>query len=340
MERVLSGLRAAAESTRLRLLALCARGELSVSDLVRILGVSQPRVSRHLKVMCDAGLLERFREGSWVFYRLAATGPGAEVARAIVALLPAGDADLGLDLVRLAAIREERAARAAAYFRDNAAQWDDLRLVHGADRAVEEALVACLSERRLRDVLDIGTGTGRILELVSPLADRCVGVDQSLEMLAAARVNLDRAGVTNALVRQGDMYALPFGAASFDAVTVHQVLHFAESPAAVIAEAARVLRPGGVLLLVDLAPHEREDLRERHSHRRLGFPTKEVAAWCADAGLHPGAAHDLPGASLPVRLWSASRPTDHPGDPVAEAAKPAPAGGGVRTPDPRSLETR
>lgn len=309
MERVLAGLRAAAESTRMRLLALCAQGELSVSDLVRILGVSQPRVSRHLKVMCEAGLLERFREGSWVFYRLATQGTGADIARAIIGLLPApgADPDLGGDGARLAAIREERATRAAEYFRANAGQWDELRTLHGADQLVEAAVVERLAGRDLGEALDIGTGTGRMLELVAPLARSCVGIDQSREMLAVARANLDRAGVRNAHVRQGDMYALPFGEARFDAVTLNQVLHFAEAPGAVIAEAARVLRPGGRLVLVDLAPHDQEELRERHNHRRLGFFETEVATWCAGAGLEPGEVLDLPGAALTVRLWLADR---------------------------------
>ncbi|MCF8480067.1 MAG: metalloregulator ArsR/SmtB family transcription factor [Rhodospirillum sp.] len=308
METVLSGLRAAAESTRLRLLALCALGDLTVSDLVRILGISQPRVSRHLKVMCEAGLLERVREGAWVFYRLAPRGVGAGVARSIVALLPEEDPDLVLDRTRLAAIREERGAKAAAYFRANADQWDDLRGLHGSDGPVEDALVALFADRGMGDALDIGTGTGRILELLAPHVERCVGVDQSREMLAVARANLEREDVRNAHVRQGDMYALPFAGEAFDGVVIHQVLHFAEHPTSVIAEAARVLRPGGRLAIVDLAPHEREELREQHNHRRLGFPGDEISGWCAGAGLKVRDVLDLPGPALTVRVWVAERP--------------------------------
>ncbi|WP_413203559.1 ArsR/SmtB family transcription factor [Rhodospirillum sp. A1_3_36] len=310
METVLSGLRAAAESTRLRLLALCARGDLTVSDLVRILGISQPRVSRHLKVMCEAGLLERFREGAWVFYRLAPLGVGAGVARSIVGLLPEEDKDLVLDRTRLAAIQEERAARAAEYFRANADQWDDLRELHGADGPVEEALVNLFIGRGMGDVLDLGTGTGRVLELLSPHADRCVGIDQSREMLSVARVNLEREDIRNAHVRQGDMYALPFSGGAFDGIVIHQVLHFAEYPGAVVSEAARVLRPGGRLAIVDLAPHEREELREQHNHRRLGFPGGEISGWCANAGLQVQDILDLPGPALTVRLWVADRPSE------------------------------
>ncbi|CCG06880.1 ArsR/SmtB family transcription factor [Pararhodospirillum photometricum] len=311
MEAVLTGLRAAAEATRLRLLALCAHGDLSVSDMVRILGISQPRVSRHLKVMCEAGLLERLPEGAWVFYRLAPTGPGAALARAIVGLLPAPNdttATLALDRSRLEALRAERAEAAAAYFTTNAQRWDELRRLTGAEEPVEEAIVARLAGRPLHDVLDIGTGTGRLLERLAPLASQVTGLDQSRAMLALARANLDRAGVRNASVRQGDLYALPFPDASFDAVTLHQVLHYVETPARALAEAARVLRPGGRLIIADLAPHDREDLRERHNHLRLGFPTAEISQGVLGAGLCPGEVVDLPGPELSVRLWVADRP--------------------------------
>jgi ArsR family transcriptional regulator len=302
------------------LLALCARGDLTVSDLVRILGISQPRVSRHLKVMCEAGLLERLREGAWVFYRLAATGVGANVARSIVAMLPEDDPDLTLDGARLSAIRADQAEKAARYFRDNADQWDDLRGLHGADAPVEEALVAVFANRGMGDLLDIGTGTGRMLELLSPHAERCVGIDQSREMLAVARANLERADLRDAHVRQGDMYALPFPGAGFDGVVIHQVLHFAEDPAAVLAEAARVLRPGGRLVVVDLAPHEREELREQQNHRRLGFPGGQVAGWCAEAGLLVQDVLDLPGPALTVRLWVADQPPARTGQPTDQGS--------------------
>lgn len=320
METVLSGLRAAAEPTRLRLLALCARGDLTVSDLVRILGISQPRVSRHLKVMCESGLLERFREGAWVFYRVAHNGPGADVARAIVGMLPGQDRDLDLDLERLQGIRAERADAAAAYFRANAQQWDELRALHGTDTEVEALLPGKLAPGPLGDFLDIGTGTGRVLEVMAAHADRCVGVDMSREMLAVARANLDRADVRNAHVRQGDMYTLPFPADSFDAVAVHQVLHYAEDPGAVIAEAARVLRPGGRLAVADLAPHDREDLREQHNHRRLGFSRAEMSGWFRDAGLKPLETLDLPGPVLSVCVWVAERAPLAAAQPVSKGS--------------------
>lgn len=312
MQQVLTALRAMAEPTRLRLLALCAQGELTVSELVGLLGQSQPRVSRHLKLLCDGGLLERFREGAWVFYRVAARGPGAALARHALALLPAGDAVLTRDNARLAVLKQARSAAAAAYFRDNAAHWAELRSLHIDDAEVEAALRRALGDRPIADLLDIGTGTGRILEVLAPLAERAEGIDASREMLAIARAKLEEAGLRHCGVRQGDMYALPFTDASFDAAVIHQVLHFVESPAAVVAEAARVLRPGGRLAVVDFAPHELESLRAEHSHRRLGFSDAEVSAWCDAAGMHMASILRLPGDPLTVTIWLAACPSPSP----------------------------
>lgn len=312
LESVLAGLRGAGEETRLRLLALCARGELTVTDVTRILGQSQPRVSRHLKVMEEAGLLERFREGAWVLYRLAYDGPGAALARAIVPLLDPDDPVLALDLQRLGALRAERDAEAAAYFSRNAEEWDRIRSLHVDDAEVERRLLALLPPESAGELLDVGTGTGRMLALYGPHVERAIGIDRSREMLAVARMNLDRAGLANCMVRQGDMYQLPVPDAAVDSLIVHQVLHFAERPAEALAEAARVLRPGGRLVVVDFAPHALEDLREAHSHRRLGFADKEVFDWCAAAGLTPRRVEHLPGSPLTVTLWLADKPADRP----------------------------
>lgn len=307
MEAVLTGLRAAAEPTRLRLLALLAQGELTVSELTHLLGQSQPRVSRHLKLLCEAGLLDRFPEGAWVFYRVAARGDGARIARALLDLLPPGDATLALDQQRLEAVRAARAARAQDYFTENAARWDDIRGLHVDEAEVERALLAAFAGRKVRELVDMGTGTGRVLELLAPGIERGIGIDLSREMLAVARANLERAGLSHCMVRQGDVTQLPLPAASADAVTIHQVLHYAADPAALVAEAARVLRPGGLLVVVDFAPHDQESLRDQHAHRRLGFADAEVAGWLRAAGLWPDGTTRLPGDPLTVVLWRATR---------------------------------
>jgi len=307
LDGVLAGLRAVAEGTRLRLAALCADGDLTVGDLCAILGQSQPRVSRHLKLLCEAGVLERFPEGTAVFHRLAEDGPGAALARRILGLLPREDATLRLDRERLGRIRAERAAAAAAYFRKNAARWGELRSLYVDERQVEAELLRRLPAEGIGALLDIGTGTGRILELLSGRVRQGIGVDLSRDMLLVARANLQRAGIANCQVRQADMYRLPWREPQFDAVTLHRVLHYAEAPARVIAEAARVLRPGGRLLIVDFAPHALERLRSEHAHRRLGFSDEEIGKWCRAAGLKPEPARHLPGKPLTVGIWQALR---------------------------------
>ena len=308
MEHLLAALRAIAEPTRLRLVVLCARGELTVSELTQILGQSQPRVSRHLKLLCDAGLLDRFREGSWVFYRLSRSTPAGALARQLVAACGESDSTIVLDLQRLAAIKRQRSDLASAYFRDNAPHWHNIRSLYVDEREVEAALTEIIDAVRPRDLLDIGTGTGRILEIVGSRVELALGIDQSREMLAVARVNLERAGLENSSVRLGDMYRLALPDASFDAVVIHQVLHFADRPAEAIAEAARVLRPNGILVLVDFAPHALEFLRDEHAHRRLGFADGEVAEWFGAVGLDMVAPRRLPGDPLTVVIWTAQSP--------------------------------
>jgi len=311
MDGLLAALRAAAEPTRLRIVALLAEGELTVSELARILGQSQPRISRHLKLLVEAGLLIRHREGSWMFHRLAEDGSGAAVVRSLTGLLPGdGDPVLARDGDRLAEVKRARAEAAADYFRRNAARWDRLRSLHVDDGEVERVIGRLLPADGIDTLLDIGTGTGRMLELLGPRAARGLGIDLSREMLAIGRARLDRAGLAHCRVRQADLYRLPFGDGAFDVATIHQVLHFLDHPAAAVAEAARVLKPGGKLLIADFAPHREEGLRDEHAHRRLGFADAEIGAWLIRAGLTPVDTQHLAGEPLTVVVWTAEKPAE------------------------------
>ena len=301
-----AALKAAGEETRLRVLALLSEAELTVSDLTDILRQSQPRISRHLKLLAEAGLVERFREGTWAFFRLAERGGGAEVARALLERLDPADQTIARDRARLASVRSARAAAAQAYFRAHAAEWDRIRKLHVADAAVEDAIRASLAGKPFRSLLDLGIGTGRMLELFGPEIERGLGLDLSLDMLHLARDRLERANLKNCSVRQGDIYDLPLPRDSFDVVIVHQVLHFLDDGARAIREAARVLRPQGRLLVVDFAPHDLEFLREEHAHLRLGFAAEAVTQWMEQAELEFVAHRVLaPGTDgrIAVSLW-------------------------------------
>jgi ubiquinone/menaquinone biosynthesis C-methylase UbiE/DNA-binding transcriptional ArsR family regulator len=303
-----TALKAAGEDTRLRVLVLLAEAELTVSDLTQILRQSQPRTSRHLRLLVEAGLIERFREGAWAFFRLAEHGPAAELARALVARLDPRDPIMLRDRERLAAVRRARAQAAQDYFRAHAAQWDRIRKLHVADEAVEQAIRDALAERPFRSLLDLGTGTGRILELFGPQIERGLGIDLSLDMLQLARARIERAGLRHCSVRQGDIYDLAIADGSFDVVVIHQVLHFLDDGARAIREAARVLAPAGRLIVVDFAPHDLEFLREEYAHRRLGFAPETVAQWMTAAGLDLALHRSLapePGSEgkIAVSLW-------------------------------------
>ena len=280
-----AALKAAGESTRLRILALLSEAELTVSDLMEILRQSQPRISRHVKLLVEAGLVDRFREGSWAFFRLAEREGGAGLVPGLLAQLDPHDPVVARDREQLAQVRGARAAAAQAYFRRHAAEWDRIRKLHVADQAVEDAIRSALGERPFRSLLDVGTGTSRMLELFGAQIERGLGIDLSLEMLSLARARLDRAGLKHCSVRQADIYDIGLPRDSFDVVIVHQVLHFLDDSARAIAEAARVLRPGGRLLIDDFAPHDLEFLRDEHAHLRLGFAADTVAQWMKAAGL-------------------------------------------------------
>jgi ubiquinone/menaquinone biosynthesis C-methylase UbiE len=306
-----STLKASAEATRLRILVLLAEAELTVSDLTEILRQSQPRLSRHLRLLAEAGLVERFREGSWAFFRLAERAGGADIARTLIGRLDPDDPVIARDRERLAAVRTARAAAAQNYFRRHAAEWDRIRKLHVADAAVEDAIRKALADKPIRALLDLGTGTGRMLELFAGDIERGLGLDLSLDMLALARARLDRAGLKHCSVRQGDIYDLALPRDSFDVVIIHQVLHFLDDSPRAIREAARVLRPSGRLLVVDFAPHDLEFLREEYAHRRLGFTNETVTQWLEAAGLDvlreetfpPG-----PEGKIEVSLWLARDP--------------------------------
>jgi len=306
---LLAVLRAAGEETRIRVVALLAGAELTVKDLTAILGQSQPRISRHLKLLTEAGLVERHPEGAWVFYRLTDSGPARLLARDFLASVSTDDAVLARDRERLAEVKREHAEQAQRYFAKNARAWDSLRALHVSEAAVEAAMRSALGERPFDSLLDLGTGTGRLLEVFAPLYSRAVGVDSSTEMLAVARANLGRAAIDTAQVRLADIYNLPFSRNSFDVVTVHQVLHYLDDPERAVREAARVIRPGGRVLVVDFAPHAHEFLREEHAHRRLGFAHDAVRQWAEGAGLDCDKVTDLAGEGggdkLTVTLWLA-----------------------------------
>jgi len=209
MDELLVGLRAIAESTRVRILFILSHGEFNVSELTQILGQSQPRVSRHLKLMVEAGMVSRHKEGNWVLFRLREEGLGGALSRAIVDMLPAYDSALTRDLARLESIRTQRAELAASYFSNNAANWEKLRSLHIREEDVEEAMQAILGKARVKTLVDLGTGTGRVLELFAPQADQAIGIDSSREMLAIARSNLGSATSTTGFGAPGMSLTLP-----------------------------------------------------------------------------------------------------------------------------------
>ena len=315
MDELLAMLRAAADPTRLRLLLILREAELTVSELTQILGQSQPRVSRHLKLLCDAGLILRFKEGSWVFYRSAEKGAGSELGGVLVTLAERDADTLASDRRRLVAVREARAAEAAAFFKANADDWERIRSLHAPEKDVEAGIARLLQAQPVESLLDAGTGTGRMLELLAPSIKHGVGIDVSPEMLAIARDRLASAKIQHCQVRLSDVFRMPFATGTsdngFDAALFHQVLHYLDDPQAAVAEAARVLKPGGRILIVDFAPHDLEFLRSELAHRRLGFSDKEVQGWFEALNLKPVdsiaiAPHTGGSGKLIVKIWVAA----------------------------------
>ncbi|MDR9811346.1 ArsR/SmtB family transcription factor [Rhizobium hidalgonense] len=324
-------MKAAGEPTRLRLLALLDGGDLTVTDLTEILGQSQPRISRHLKLLGEAELIERYQEGAWAYFRLKQDGKAAMLVRALLKHVSENDPTVLRDGERLSQVKRQRAERAQAYFSRNAAEWDELRRLHAADEEVDAAVIRLLGSQPIDSLLDLGTGTGRILELLSGFYRRAIGVDASRDMLSVARANLDKSRITKATVRHADILNLPFEGQDFDLVTIHQVLHFFDQPEIAIAEAARMLRPGGRLVVIDLAPHTLEYLRDEHAHVRLGFSHQAISDWLHRAGLdveqvvdlHPG---QQSGQGLTVTVWLARDPRRLMASQLSEGAEPKFAG--------------
>ncbi len=308
----IEALRAVGEETRLRIVALLRHGELTVSDLTDILGQSQPRISRHLKLLTDAGVIDKHREGTFSFFDLVHDGPLAELVHGLLAVTDEHDAVLAADLDRLGVVRARRAAAAQEYFAAIAEHWDEERSLHAPDDVVEAAILETIGSRPYRSVLDLGTGTGRMLQLLVGGRDdvvRAIGVDTSHSMLAVARANIERAELRQVDFRQGDVYRLPVEGETFDVIVIHQVLHFLDDPARAIREASRFLAPNGRLLIVDFAPHGLEFLRAEHAHRRLGFRPETVTTWMQQCGLTPSAPRQIAAPAdgdderLTVTLW-------------------------------------
>lgn len=312
LDAALNIFRAIGEETRLRIMVLLIRGELTVSEITSILGQSQPRVSRHLKILAAAGLAERHREGAWMFYRAIAPGAGDAARKAVIdaaaAIAGSGDRIIARDCERFEQTREARAAQASAYFEANAGEWGRLRGLHLPEQDIEARMLSLAGDDPIDLFIDMGTGTGRMLEIFAPLYESAIGYDLSREMLAIARANLDRAGLAKAQVRHGDLFAVPLEAGLADVVCLHQVLHFLGEPGAAVAESARLLKKRGMLMISDFAPHELEFLREEHAHRRLGFSDAEVQDWCKRSGLKLDQVETLSPASsdrekLTVKIW-------------------------------------
>jgi len=319
MQSLLALFHGLADPTRIRIIASLRTMELAIGELAVVLQQSQPRVSRHVRILADAGLVARRREGGWVFLRLENAAPMAELL-ALFDSWPAGPEEQAImtaDRARLDTVREERAATARRYFADHAQEWDDIRARHVAEGEVESAMLRLMHNRRLGHLLDIGTGTGRMAEIFATTTRKITALDRSPEMLRIARAKLADRGIAAELV-QGDFTALPMAARTVDTVVMHQVLHFAHEPARVIAEVARVLNPGGHLLIVDFAPHDQEDLRTQAAHARLGFSDAQMRGWFASSGLLLETAQALAGDPLTIKLWLARRRSEEGQDDSAD----------------------
>ncbi len=306
MEKLLQGLRAAAEPTRLRIIALCGHAELSVTELVMILGQTQPRVSRHLKLLVEGGLLQRNKEGNRAYYRLSTEAEGADLARMLNDLMPGEDEVHALDLSRLSSVKADRVRYAESFLDPYSQEIIELRGMWPPDEVIDKCILALLKDRSIQNLLDLGTGAGRILRTIAPFVEKGTGIDNSLEMLSIARARLDQDGIKNCQVRVGDMYRLPFKKNSFDLITINSLLRYADEPKKVIAEAARVLEKKGALLIVDLAAHDLSALRDEYGHSWLGFSEAEMVEMLSEENLTVDRVKHIDGQKLSVCIWLAS----------------------------------
>jgi len=285
-QQLITNLKAFADPIRLRLLALCVRGECTVSELTQVMRQSQPRISQHLKQLCDAGLLERFRDGHFVYYRVPLSAEQASQRRRLFALLPSDDPVYESDFDQLCGIRAEQGF--APSDQDDAAA-----------RHLHHALIELTVAMPLGDLIDIGSGQGRILKLLGSRAQRAVGVDTDADARQLARAELLLAGLENCSLRNGDMYALPFADGEFDTVILDDVLGAADRPLQVITEAQRILRKGGRLLLLTQSTGR--------NHVEFG---KQLAAWCSSAGLRLAPLKRIP-VNEPRWLLAVASVADH-----------------------------
>jgi len=309
---LIDALKAAGEPTRMRILVLLRQGELSVGELVDILDQSQPRLSHHLKTLTQAGLVQRFPEGAWVFYRLCRSGPGRNLLEAFFSELEILHTPYEQDQAALQAVRSARAVSAEQHFAEIAESWDRLRGLHYPEDEIEQAMLDAAKDRQYHRMIDLGTGTGRMLTLFSAQTAEAEGLDFSHQMLTIARANLAEAGITHAHVRHGRVEAPPFRDASADLVILHQVLHYLDQPAEAIRQAARLLAPGGQLFIVDFAAHELEFLRETEGHSRLGFRQSDMQEWLQVSGMKINicrsfAPPEALEAGLEVNFWVAEK---------------------------------
>lgn len=309
MAELLHIFRALADPTRIRILHLLGTMELAVGEVAQAVAQSQPRVSRHIKILAEAGLVERRKEGNWVFLHLGTGTACTQLMKLFDLVAPDESESLWLkaDLARLAAVRADRVRAADEYFAAHAEEWDVIRSLHVPEAEVEQAMIGLLGNESFRHFLDLGTGTGRMLELFGAGASRISAIDRSPNMLRLARAKLPPENADKFSLLLGDFCALPFPDGSVDLVTAHQTLHYSPTPDRAIAEGARVLAEGGRFLAVDFAPHDLEELRSRDQHERLGFSDEQIGEWFDRAGLAVEAVKTLPGKELTVKIWLGRR---------------------------------